>query len=145
MSTTGLPPSVAPDVSARFEIPSRAPAIDDARVWMTGHLRAAGASDDFVWECELALTEALSNVIRHAYKGDTGRRVELALQVDAERLEIEIVHHGEPFAPEAYREPDLDAAAPGGYGLHLIRQLMDEVEQMESPGSGTRLLLTKRR
>jgi serine/threonine-protein kinase RsbW len=141
----GLPPSVTPDVSASFEIPSRAPAIDDARVWMSGYLRAAGASDDLVWECELALTEALSNVIRHAYKDDGEQRVELALRLDDEGLEIEILHHGEPFAPEAYREPDLEAAAPGGYGLYLMRQLMDEVEQIETPGSGTCLRLMKHR
>ena len=144
-STTGLPRSVTPDVSASFEIPSRTPAIDDARVWMSGHLRAAGASADLVWECELALTEALSNVIRHAYKGDGSRRVELALHVRDDQVTVEIVHHGEPFDPEAYRRPDLDAAAPGGYGLHLIRRLMDNVEQTEAPGSGTRIRLTKRR
>ena len=111
---------------------------------MTGHLRAVGASDDLVWECELALTEALSNVIRHAYGGDEGRRIALALLVQDGLLQVDIVHQGEAFSPEGYLEPDLDAAHTGGYGLHLIRQLMDDVQQAEEPG-GTRLRLTKRR
>ena len=133
------------DVSASLEIPSRGPAIDDARVWMSGYLRAAGASDDLVWECELALTEALSNVMRHAYKGEPDRSILVSLQLREGELEVDIDHDGEPFAPEAYREPDLDASPVGGYGLHLIRELMDDVVQVDAPGSGTRLRLTKRR
>jgi serine/threonine-protein kinase RsbW len=139
-----LPLSVTPDVSATFDLPSRTPAIDDARVWLSSHLRAAGASDDLVWECELALTEALSNVIRHAYKGDESRHIALTLRLDDAQVEIEVVHQGEPFDPRAYSEPDLDAAPSGGYGLHLIQQLMDDVEQSEAPGSSTRLRLVKR-
>jgi len=136
---------VAPEAPARFELPSRTPAIDGARVWLSDRLRAAGASADLLWECELALTEALSNVIRHAYGGDGSGLVELELQVGDEWIEIDVVHRGVPFAPEAYSEPDLDAAPTGGYGLYLIRQLMDGVEQMEAPGPSTRLRLTKRR
>lgn len=135
---------MAPEVSDTLEIASRTPEIDDARVWVTGHLRARGASDDVVWEVELAVTEALANVMRHAYRGAETERVELGLQLDDERIELEIVHFGDPFDPAGYREPDLDAAPTGGYGLHLIGQLMDEVEQKETPGGGTRLRLVKR-
>jgi serine/threonine-protein kinase RsbW len=136
---------VKADVTASLEIPSRSPAIDDARVWMSGYLRAAGASDDLVWECELALTEALSNVMRHAYEGKPDRHILLSLLLRDDELEVDIDHDGEPFALEEYREPDLDAAPAGGYGLHLIRELMDDVEQLDAPVSGTRLRLTKRR
>ncbi len=141
----GSQPSVTTDVSSALEIPSRLAAIDDARIWMTGHLRDAGASDDLVWECELALTEVLSNVIRHAYGGDESRSIALSLRLREQELEVDVLHDGVAFSNEGYREPDLDAAPVGGYGLHLIRELMDEFEQVEGPGSSTRLRLTKRR
>lgn len=133
------------ELSESLAIASRTREIDDVRAWVTGHLRLRGASDDFVWEVELALTEALANVMRHAYRGAETERVELALRLDDERIELEIVHYGEPFDPAGYREPDFDAAPTGGYGLHLIGQLMDEVEQKETPGGGTRLRLVKNR
>ena len=132
-------------VSDRFAMSSTTPAIDDARVWVSAHLRADGASADTIWEVELALTEALSNVIRHAYAGRENGKIELELQLDSERLELEIVHYGEPFDAASYRPPDLDALGAGGYGLHLIAQLMDEVEQGDAAGQGTCLRLVKHR
>jgi serine/threonine-protein kinase RsbW len=135
---------VAGELPDRFEIPSRLGAIDDARAWATGHLRARDASDLVVWELELVLTEALSNVVRHAYGGAEDGRIELSLLLDDERIELEIVHFGDPFDRVGYSEPDLDAAPTGGYGIHLIGELMDEVKQKETPGGGTSLRLIKR-
>ena len=136
---------MARDVVDHFAIASRAAEIDAARGWASAHLAGAGASADLLWEVELALTEALSNVIRHGYGEDETGRIELALRLDDERVELEIVHFGEPFDPESYREPDLDAAPAGGYGVGLIAELMDEVEQTKAPGHRTCLRLLKRR
>jgi anti-sigma regulatory factor (Ser/Thr protein kinase) len=122
--------------SATLTIPSRVAAIDDARRWVSGHL--AGRDEEDVWKVELALTEALSNVIRHAYGGDETREVELALRLDGDRLELEIAHEGEPFDRAGYSPPDLDAVGTGGYGLFLIEELVDEVDF-----EGTRLRMVK--
>ena len=133
------------EVSDRFAMSSTTPAIDDARVWASAHLRADGASADTIWEVELALTEALSNVIRHAYGGIETGKIEVELHLDSERIELAILYSGEPFDPAAYSPPDLDAFGAGGYGLHLIAELMDEVEQASGAGHGTRLRLVKHR
>lgn len=131
--------------SGTLSIPSRTAAIDDARSWVGGYLAPAGASSDAVWAIEMALTEALANVIAHAYGGDESREIHLGLELDAERCEIEIVDFGVPFDASSYVAPDLDEARAGGYGVHLIEQLMDEVERTALPDGGTRLRLVKRR
>jgi phosphoserine phosphatase RsbU/P len=115
-------------VSDALTIPSRTTAIDDARRWVSAHLREGGAADDTVWAVELALTEALANVDRHAYGGDENREIRLELELDDDRLELRIHHTGEPFDPASYVPPDLEAAPPpSGYGIHLLGELLDEV------------------
>jgi serine/threonine-protein kinase RsbW len=129
--------------SDSLTIPSRLTAIDDARRWVTGHIAPAGASVETVWEVELALTEALSNIMRHAYGGDESQRIELGLELDERRLELRIVDFGKPFALDAYQEPDLEASPTGGYGVQMIGELMDEVERTDGSIEGTCLRLVK--
>ena len=131
--------------SDTLTIPSRTTAIDDARRWARSQLAAAGASEESIWAVEMALTEALANVMEHSYRGDESQRVELALELHEDRLELTIVDFGEPFDAGSYRPPDLDAAQAGGYGVHLIHELMDEVERTQPDGQGTNLRLVKRR
>lgn len=130
-------------VSSTLTIPSRAGAVDDARRWVAGHLEPAGATADAIWEIQLALTEALANVIKHAYAGDESQRIELALRADDDRVEIEIADSGAPFDAASYIPPDLEAASTGGYGVHLIDELMDEVDRQPAGDRGTRLRLVK--
>lgn len=131
-------------VTDELTIPSRTAAIDEVRKWVTRHLQSAGASADAIWEIELAVTEALANVMEHAYRGDETQVVELRLQIDDDRIEIEIGDTGDPFDPQAYSPPDLDASPTGGYGVHLIGGLVDVVERRPNGDRGTRLRLIKR-
>ena len=131
--------------SDALTIPSRLAAIEEARGWATAHLVAAGASADAIWAVEMALTEALANVITHGYAGDESQRIELALQLHDDRLELEVVDFGEPFDESSYQPPNLEEASAGGYGVHLMRELMDEVDRSAAPDGGTRLRLVKRR
>lgn len=131
--------------SGTLTIPSRTSAIDDARRWAAAHLASAGASANVVWEVEMALTEALANVIVHGYAGDESGTIALALSLEEGGLELEIVDHGEPFDESGYAPPDLADVRAGGYGLHLIEELVDEVDRVAMPDGGTRLRLVKRR
>lgn len=131
--------------SDTLTIDSRTAAIDDVRTWVGGYLAPAGASPEAVWAIEMALTEALANVIAHAYDGDESKPIQLCLELHADRCEIEIVDFGAPFDEATYTPPDLTEAQTGGYGVHLIGELMDEVERTAIPDGGTRLRLVKRR
>ena len=131
--------------SGTLTISSRPAAIDQARTWVTGYLVAGGASVEAVWAIEMALTEALANVIAHAYAGDDSQSIHLSLELHDGACEIEILDSGEPFDESTYTAPDLTEARAGGYGVHLIGELMDEVERTAPPEGGTRLRLVKRR
>jgi anti-sigma regulatory factor (Ser/Thr protein kinase) len=83
----------------------------------------------------LAVDEALTNVIRHAYSGQTDMPVKVTFrryQENADEqwrdaLEIELEDHGTPVKAEEMRGRSLDEIRPGGLGLHFIRENMDRV------------------
>jgi|SRR5277367_1887882 len=83
----------------------------------------------------LAVDEAMTNVIRHAYRGRFDRPIEVCFYRGQEKsgesildsLEIRIVDQGEPVNLEELRGRSLDEIRPGGLGLHFIRETMDRV------------------
>lgn len=126
-------------------IPSRLEAIDAARRWVSDRVRAAGFGEDPVGEIELALTEALANVIEHGYGGDASQQILLAVDLDPERLHVRVRDWGRSFDAGTYRPRDLDDPGEGGYGVYLMDQLMDDVTREAQPDGGTLLTLTKTR
>ena len=90
----------------------------------------------------LAVDEALSNVIRHAYKNRCDQEIELNCQAQSDCLEFTFVDCGEAADPSRFCAQPLDEAALGGRGTHLIRQIMDEVCYERIP-EGNRLSLKK--
>lgn len=97
-----------------------------------------------------AVDEALSNIIRHAYKGIPGKSIQLSLsRIDARNngsrrdgLEILLEDFGPAVDPTRLPARSLDEVKPGGLGLHFIRQSMDRVEYKRS-GRMNRLRLSK--
>jgi len=75
----------------------------------------------------LAVDEALSNIIRHAYKNRCDREIDLNCQAHSDCLEFSFVDHGEAADPSKFCAQPLSELAPGGRGTHIIRQIMDEV------------------
>jgi serine/threonine-protein kinase RsbW len=126
-------------------LPTRLAAIDDARRWASGHARGAALDETSIAEVEVAMTEALSNVIVHSYEEREDERVLLSLEIDDERLALEIRDRGRPFEPARYEPPDLDAPAEHGYGVFLIDELMDEVVRRPLDDGGTLVLLVRYR
>jgi anti-sigma regulatory factor (Ser/Thr protein kinase) len=126
-------------------IASSTAAIEEARRWAVRQLHVEGLGDEEIWAVELALTEVLSNVIRHAYGGDESREVLLQLSLEPDRLELAVTHWGTPFDEQAYVPPKLESPQAGGYGVRMIEDLMDEVRRGEADSGGTRIVLVKSR
>ena len=116
----------------------------EAREWAVAHARRAGLDERAVSELELALTEALSNVIRHGYAGSQDGEIRLSLTVDDHRLTMTIEDRGRAFDRDAHAGIDLDLPQGGGYGVFLIEEVMDEAEWSSSP-EGNCLRLVKYR
>ncbi|HUU21193.1 MAG TPA: ATP-binding protein [Phycisphaerae bacterium] len=107
-----------------------------------------GFEEEVGHKITLAVDEALSNVIKHAYHGREDQPIEITFRRvreagGGEALGIELRDWGTPVARSAIRSRDLDDVRPGGLGVHIITSIMDEVKYVPSPGGGTRLRMTK--
>ena len=90
-------------------------------------------------EVVLAIDEACTNAIRHAYEGRCDGSVELTLHAAQEYLEFQVSDTGVSCPSECserrpLQPPDPDELEPGGLGIQLIHKVFDEVDFC--PGSG---------
>lgn len=87
-----------------------------------------------------AVDEALTNIIRHCYKGRLDQPIEVCCKLlsrcasASEGLEILLSDRGPAVDPAELRGRRLDEIKPGGLGLHFIRQSMDAVEYQRGKG-----------
>ncbi|MBM4464412.1 MAG: ATP-binding protein [Chloroflexi bacterium] len=95
----------------------------------------------------LAVDEAVSNIIAHGYQG-RGGIVEIEVSREEDALVIRLCDEAPPFDPTNLPPPDLtlplDQRPIGGLGIHLIRQVMDEMTYCVTPQGGNELTLVKR-
>ena len=134
--TTGGP------LKFQMRLPSDPRLLAVVRRTVSGLAAAWGFEDDQCRCITLAVDEALSNVIRHAYKNRCDQEIEMSFQAHVDCLEFTIVDHGEPVDRSKWCAQPLDAAALGGRGTHMIRQIMDEVSY-ERVSEGNRVRLKK--
>jgi len=98
---------------------------------------------------QMAVDEACTNIIEHAYGGEGTRPIRLLSEPHPDGLAVIIYDQGRPFAPT--QPPTLDTEAPlenrqaGGMGLFFIYKLVDQVEFAVGTAQGNRLRLFKRR
>jgi serine/threonine-protein kinase RsbW len=128
----------------RLTIPARAEYITLCRLALTGLARLRPISDETLADLKLALTEATSNSVRHAY-GEDGGRVEIAYQLYGDRLVIEVNDEGEGFDPaEEGDVGDLENLTEGGLGIAIIRAIADDLYLSRGPkGRGSKLRFVK--
>jgi serine/threonine-protein kinase RsbW len=123
-------------------VPARAEFIALGRLALTGLARTRVLSAEIVADLKLALTEACSNSVRHAY--DEGREgvVEILYELSDDRIAIQVTDDGSGFDPEILEraQEELDE---GGLGIAIIRALTDELEIGARPEGGSRLRFTK--
>jgi len=111
-----------------------------------------GMSAKDIYGVQLAVDEACTNIIEHAYGGECDKSIELYCEVTPEALIIRLHDHGEPFNPLEVAQPNFEAPIEerdnGGLGLYLMRRLMDEIHFSFNPGeaiSDNTLTMIKRR
>ena len=93
----------------------------------------------------LAVDEACQNVIRYAYGGRDDGDISIELLRHGRDLVVQVVDYACPVDQEAIKPRDLDDIRPGGLGIHLIREIMDDVRFLAPPaGVGNLLQLRKR-
>lgn len=90
--------------------------------------RQAGFNDGERCDITIAVDEALSNVMKHAYNGDPNGPVSLICITDDGRLEIMLRDQGRAIDPKHFEPPPPDELRVGGRGIFLMRSTMDEVQ-----------------
>jgi len=122
--------------TVRLTIPAKAEYITLVRLALSGLYQSRQLPDETLGDLKLAVTEACSNSVRHAYRDGSEGSVEVVYEVHADRLVVEVSDDGEGFT---VREPesvpgDDGTRSEGGLGIAIIRELADELEL--GPGDG---------
>ena len=140
---------MSPDASqptVRLEIVSRPSLLGAARAVVATIAQRCGFDEIQCGQISLAVDEALCNIIRHGYNcRDDGRILISLSQREAQSPGIEIVIEDDALQvdPDTIRSRDLDDIRPGGLGVHIIREIMDEVSYTRRDRRGMRLTLVK--
>jgi serine/threonine-protein kinase RsbW len=128
--------------AVRLTIPAKAEYITLGRLALTGITRLRqDFPADVLGDLKLALTEACTNSVRHAYT-DGGGTVEIVYELYADRLAVEVRDQGEGFTPTERADED-DELNEGGLGIAIIEALSDELEITQGTAGGSRLRFVK--
>jgi len=133
MAQRQLKPTQKKEKTYRLKLPAASENLDIIRKFIAGISENMGFSEEEVYKIELAVDEACSNVVKHAYL--TNSRSDRIVNVEAhekeDRLEIVIFDKGKGFDPQKVKKPEIEEymrkMKRGGLGIYLIKELMDKV------------------
>ena len=95
----------------------------------------------------LAVDEACTNIIKHAYKSSPEGKIILNIDYDEKKFTITIIDYGKSFEPNSVPLPNLQKYyrehKVGGLGIYLMKSLMDDVKYTSVPGKYNQVLLSK--
>ena len=101
--------------------------------------------EEGVSQLELAVTEAASNIMRHAYHGRTDQRIQVTADAFVDRVCLQLWHHGTAFDPATVQPPVFDGSRDGGFGVYIIAHCVDEVRYVRDERGGNCICLVKKR
>lgn len=125
-----------------MKFPASAEYVGLIRLTVSGVLSRAGASYDQIEDSKIAISEAVTNAVTHAYGLDETGEILVGFAIYNDKVEMIVADHGQSFDYEQvknelgpYKEDDnVNYLREGGLGLFLIETLMDEVFVKKSPG-----------
>jgi serine/threonine-protein kinase RsbW len=83
--------------------------------------------EDELAELALAVNDAASNIMKHAYHGRVDRRIRLDIESASDQIVVRLHHHSDPFDPPPAPESAFDGSRESGYGLHILSRSVDYV------------------
>ncbi len=108
---------------------------------------SAGFSKKEIQDIILAVDEACTNIIKHAYHSDPNGQINIELKFTNDLLSIKITDFGSSFRPEKIMNPDFpkyfEQKRIGGLGMYLMKTLMDDVKYTSVPGKYNQVYLSK--
>ena len=129
--------------TVRLTIPAKAEYITLSRLALAGLSRVRAFPEETLADLKLALTEACSNSVRHAY-GDGEGHVDISFELHDDRLIVEVADDGSGFEHDPESGNGDEELSEGGLGIAIIRSIADEVEIGGGrSGKGSRLRFVK--
>jgi serine/threonine-protein kinase RsbW len=129
--------------SVRLTIPAKPEYITLGRLALTALAGVRPVSDETLYDLKLALTEACTNSVRHAYENGREGSVEIVYELQPDRLVIEVGDEGAGFELGEDGNGHEGELEEGGLGIEIIRALADEVEIGRREEGGSRLRFVK--
>ena len=118
----------------------------EVRNFVAKYAKEFGFKKQEVADIRLAVDEAYTNIIKHAYKHDDQKMVDIELGYNNSKFWISLLDTGDAFDPTSYSKPDvrqkIKEKKRGGVGVYLIRKLMDDVEY-NTQGAVNEIRMTK--
>jgi anti-sigma regulatory factor (Ser/Thr protein kinase) len=131
--TTDAPISVL-ESDIRLTLPARPENVSVVRHVLGAFAEAVGMPRQVSEDIRLAVTEACTNVVRHAY-GGAGGKIDVVIRPRGEALEVIVADDGRGVGPS------LDTSGPG-LGLSLIAALADSLEVERTATAGSRIVMS---
>ena len=123
------------DSDVRLSLPARPENVAVVRHVLGAFADALDLPDGVIEDMRLAVTEACTNVVRHAYPGEQPGTIDILIRPVDEALQVVVSDHGRGIGPSP------DTAGPG-LGLPLIAALAHSVEIEHAPSAGSRLAMS---
>ena len=148
MNMGGPSEDMAQSETLRFDLPASHKYLDVLGACVHALITHVNSADEATlsYTVQLAVHEACTNIINHAYAGSTAGRIGITMTLDVNaspiRLVVEIHDTGNAFDPSSIQPPKLDEPQEHGYGVFLMHQLMDQVTY-RSGADGNYCTLTK--
>src|SRR3954454_19718547 len=122
----------------KLTVPARPENVSVIRHVLGAFAEALRLPDELIEDLRLAVTEACTNVVRHAYPGGDPGAVEITMEPGEERVRIVVADTGRGIGTSS------DTTGPG-LGLPLIAAIADSIDLQSAPDRGSRVAMTFRR
>ena len=130
-----------------LRIPSQTDNLELIRDFVSELAFKVGFDAQDVNKIELAVDEACTNVITHAYDNDETKDIEIAVKIEYDKFTVVVTDKGKGFKIQDIEMPNmkkyLAELRVGGLGIYLIKSLMDEVDYQTKPGGKHEVKMVK--
>ncbi|MBA4312604.1 MAG: ATP-binding protein [Chlorobiaceae bacterium] len=119
-------------ITSTLNISSNTEKLNAVREFISIAAHNFGFDDETASKISLAVDEACTNIIKHAYEYAPNKELEIKVLTNKQQFEVIITHQGKLLDPKLIKTPDMKEylvhPRRGGLGIHLMRLLMDSVE-----------------
>jgi serine/threonine-protein kinase RsbW len=135
------------NTNGELRVKSKTENLSEIRDFVSSNATKAGIQSATIDKIILAVDEACTNIIKHAYKLSPKGEIIIKVDYNDKTFTITITDYGQSFKPDTVPLPDLKKYyrehRVGGLGMYLMKSLMDDVKYTSVPGKYNKVLLSK--